>query len=462
MPSSPILVASVRDPTFYGGILAITSRSLVSFGALCRFLLFFQFFALAASGLFVDVSTSSGKTVLTFTDESLTLTLRALDTETHSPQGFESLFAWTPGYFEFGVSAILYWRTAYTGTSSETYDFSVFTNLFSDAHDFPACAKLSEVSGFSAISDPWTLQFLFSEPMLLPASRFWFGANSDLAANHDTQVNAQTFTGDSAMSVSWLGLQIAPQLTRAHTTCVSFMVRAGTGSVHAPTFSLESVDPSVVIGNAFFIRGSLHSEDNEQMTVFAVMDDDCSHMVQVVSNYDSGTLAEYVPFDQLTFGIENSPGCHIIMFYAMTAAGTFSNSTPSVSFSTAPGYTGTVYFTLLPGRPQVCPGTPAMTPMQSALIDTVAATVGSEPTPGPPEDNGIPTYAIVLAVVGGVVVVAAVVGGVIWVVKPCRRPKVEPQDSAGQGSSPGQAPPPGGDPQGYGSAPPGYAGAPPA
>jgi hypothetical protein len=162
--------------------------------------------------------------------------------------------------------------------------------------------------------------------MVVPASAFWFGPRWQASDNLFSQVNESSMEGqNAAMSLSWHGRYIPAN----GTDVVSFFVRWGNGSVHAPTFHLTGITTQMLLSDFFTFQCTLDSEDGDDMMVFLVLDDNYSN-IRYGSTYGLFPGAHSLSI-QLA-ALEFDPGYHVLSFYAISGPGTFAENSPSVEF----------------------------------------------------------------------------------------------------------------------------------
>jgi hypothetical protein len=221
------------------------------------------------------------------------------------------------GVVVLGAMAILNWHFTTTGSVTQTFDISVFTDLRIGGDDSPQCQGVNY--GFWAGTLPWMLQFIVNGASPLyhgPVPRWWYGSYTALSSNLYTQRSSwSTYSGDSAMSISLPNARLVP----GSSIDLSIMVRWGLGSNYAPLLELTSAPRVAYLDADSWVSGTISQYQNEACYLILVIDESPA-LTGADRILRLGDFTDYIPISDGIVGV----GMHTISWFAVTDLGTLS------------------------------------------------------------------------------------------------------------------------------------------
>jgi hypothetical protein len=253
-----------------------------------------------------------------------------------------------------GPIAVIIFRAVNSNSAVRNLSLAVSADLKIDGLDAAPCFTFPD--GFDAQGPRATVRFhCKNHPLGHDVDAFWFGDYTGRSSNLWTQVSASSFTGDSAMSVSWQNRRIGPEEKMTLSVVLSWAIETTPPIIDMST----TVFPSVLeLDSSISLHGSAIDAKGGDLSIFAVIDDEFTRFAFLETNLKSGSNFNCsVKCRDWT----RVPGDHAVAIYAIGTNGTVTDDPARFSFScVAPTPTRTLSAPLSPTR------SPISTPLPTA------------------------------------------------------------------------------------------------
>jgi hypothetical protein len=202
-------------------------------------------------------------------------------------------------------------------------DVGVTADINFDGRDDAPCTAIAGRRGFTVHSGTNALTFITARyPLVTDVSTFWFGWYYNRTNNGWAQVPEDSFSeGDSALSFTWQGIEIAD----GGVVKKSVIVRFGQFETNRVTLTLGVIPESVEIGKPLLITGSVRASGEPTdagISLFLTIDGALDSLAQL-----SGAFTIVTPFTVPlvlgNYGVAIGP--HRLSFYAVDADGDVSD-----------------------------------------------------------------------------------------------------------------------------------------